>query len=48
MSMAGAMESEVATMQPAMISSPMAFASARSAKASVSPPVLSSLMLTQP
>ena len=40
------MASEVATMQPTMILKPRARASAASASASVSPPALSSLMLT--
>ena len=45
-SMAGAMASDVATMQPTMIARPRRSASVASASASVSPPVLSSLMLT--
>ena len=44
--MAGAMASEVATMQPAMMAKPARSASAAIASASVSPPALSSLMLT--
>ena len=45
-SIAGAIASEVATMQPIMISNPSACAASAIASASVSPPVLSSLMLT--
>ena len=45
-SIAGAIASEVATMQPIMISKPSACAASAIASASVSPPVLSSLMLT--
>ena len=40
------MASEVASMQPTMISRPAASAAALSARASVRPPVLSSFMLT--
>ena len=45
-SIAGAMASDVPTMQPTMISKPGAPAASASASASVRPPVLSSLMLT--
>jgi hypothetical protein len=40
------MANDVPTMQPAMMSKPMARASQASASASVRPPVLSSLMFT--
>ena len=45
MSIAGAIDSDVATMQPTMISKPRACAASAIARASVRPPVLSSLML---
>ena len=41
----GAIASEVPRMQPVMMRMPRRFASAATAKASVNPPVLSSLML---
>ena len=47
MRIAGAMAREVATMQPAITFNPRSRAAARSASASVRPPVLSSLMFTQ-
>ena len=43
--MAGAMASEVPTMQPIISARPRAWAASASASASVRPPVLSSLML---
>ena len=45
-STAGAMASDVPTMQPTMMAKPAARAASRSSSAAVSPPALSSLMLT--